>query len=83
MAQNPTPRRFYIDHAEDRAIVRAVQVQRPAVSPTPVTPATHQVLAVEPDRAALVSKKITDRAKVAPRAVSGLVRSARRHTQRT
>ncbi len=84
MAQNSAPRRFYIDHAENHALVRAVQVQRSAVTP-PVTPesaATHQMTTPEPDQTALVSKKITERARIAPRAVTDLVRSARKHAHR-
>ena len=83
MAHNTTPRRFYIDHAENHAVVRAVQVQHRVAAPaeTPETIATHQVAPVEADTVE-TTRLIAMRARIAPRAVTGLVRSARKHAHR-
>lgn len=82
MAQNTTPRRFYIDHAENHSIVRAVQVQQRVAMPTETaeTIATHQVApeVVQNDAA----RTLAERARIAPRAVTHLVRSARKHAHR-
>ncbi len=80
MAQIQNPRRFYIDHGDDRPIVRTVPVHRQEPSlPEPETiesAATHQVASPTPIESAPHSLKA--RARQAPRSVSRLVRSARK-----
>ena len=80
MAQSPTPRRFYIDHADDRPVVRTVPVKRAVVSKPETaieSPATHQVsIGTEPDRSiAMLARRVPKAA------MSTLVRSARKHTR--
>ena len=76
MAQNPNPRRFYIDHGDDQPVVRAVPVRTAA--PANDTAATHQV--VPAPVAASPAKTLAARARRAPKTVSRLVQSARKHT---
>ncbi len=92
MAQNPSPRRFYIDRSEDRAVVRTVPVRR--TPPATPTPATHQVTPITPVdssqplmHTALETKRSSARASVAsrlaPKRVSKLVQPARKRTNQS
>jgi hypothetical protein len=75
MAQVTTTRRFYIDHADNQPVVRTVPVVRP-VRPVSESPATHQVpVAPVPERT------IAARARKAPKAVTNIVKSARKHAR--
>ena len=82
MAQIQNPRRFYIDHGDDRPIVRAVPVRRMRESlPEPETiesAATHQV--ASPTLIEASPHSLKARARQAPRSVSRLVRSARKRS---
>jgi len=77
MAQNPNPRRFYIDHGDDQPIVRAVPVRPVARTSAPETAATHQVT---PTVAAPV-RSLAARARRAPKTVSRLMQTARKNAQ--
>lgn len=82
MAQIQNPRRFYIDHGDDRPIVRTVPVRRMRESlPEPETiesVATHQV--ASPTLIEASPNSLKARARQAPRSVSRLVRSARKRS---
>jgi hypothetical protein len=75
MAQVTTTRRFYIDHADNQPVVRTVPVLRP-VRPVSESPATHQVPA-----ASALEPSIAARARKAPKAVTKMVKSARKHAR--
>lgn len=82
MAQTQNPRRFYIDHADNQPVVRAVPVRRPQPSAPEATSfesvATHQFTpAVTADSS---PRSLKDKARLAPRNVSRLMRSARKRS---
>ena len=74
MTQVQNPRRFYIDRADDQPVVRTVPVRVP--EPRSPSPATHQVTAVADQAMAPRS-----RARLTPRRVSQMVRTARRRSR--
>lgn len=76
MAHTQNPRRFYIDHADDRPIVRTVPVRYATTVTAPETAATHQVSAPEPRNTP--ARIFAPRTRRAPASVSRLVQSVRR-----
>ncbi len=77
MAQTQNPRRYYIDHADDHTVVRAVPVRY--VTPEPAAPesiATHQFAPSTSHPGA--ARTLAARARRAPKAVSRIVHSARK-----
>lgn len=77
MAQNPNPRRFYIDHADDHTVVRTVPVRcADRVQPEPECVANPQASQVTRAAAAVA---IANKARRAPKTVSRLVKSTRKH----
>jgi hypothetical protein len=74
MTQVQNPRRFYIDRADDQPVVRAVPVRVP--ESTSPSPATHQVPTVTDE----VTRNASN-ARLTPRRVSEMVRSARHRSR--